>query len=269
MLGSGTCTPTCEAYKIQPSLSAKLELDARFDSIFTTRTTFETLNQTLKRLHKNKSELLLVLERPDVPLHTNGSEGDIRDYVKKRKVSGGTRSDLGRRCRDTFASLKKTCRKQGISFWLYPQRPSVTNQRHPAATRPHPPASIRLGVARAGPALPRVIENLQVFDAFVEASPVSVMARGLAERLLDARKLDAWFENVDTTQYTRDLPFSAVFSLMSQVVCGSQKSLNAAYQSAKEEVPTSIVSVYSKLKGMRGRDLGGSWCATRRVKRRG
>jgi len=107
------------AYKIQPSLSAKLELDARFDSIFTTRTTFETLNQTLKRLRNNKSELLLVLQRPDVPLHTNGSEGDIRDYVKKRKVSGGTRSDLGRRCRDTFASLKKTCRKHGISFWLY------------------------------------------------------------------------------------------------------------------------------------------------------
>ncbi|AGX86290.1 hypothetical protein Cenrod_0157 [Candidatus Symbiobacter mobilis CR] len=38
---------------------------------------------------------------------------------KKRKVSGGTRSDLGRQCRDTFASLTKTCRKQGISFWRY------------------------------------------------------------------------------------------------------------------------------------------------------
>ena len=74
----------------------------------------------------------------------------------------------------------------------------------------------------------------KVFDAFVEASPVSVMARGLAERLLDARALDAWFENVDTVQYTRELPFSAVFSLMSQVVCGSQKSINAAYQAAKD-----------------------------------
>jgi CheY-like chemotaxis protein len=52
-------------------------------------------------------------------LHTNGSETDIRDYVKKRKVSGGTRSDEGRRCRDTFASLKKTCRKLGISFWHF------------------------------------------------------------------------------------------------------------------------------------------------------
>jgi hypothetical protein len=37
--------------------------------------------------------LLLVLERLDVPRHAHGSEGDIRDYVNKKKVSGGTRSD--------------------------------------------------------------------------------------------------------------------------------------------------------------------------------
>jgi hypothetical protein len=52
-------------------------------------------------------------------LHNNLSESDIRDYVKKRKISGSTRSSSGRRCRDTFASLKKTCRKNGLSFWQY------------------------------------------------------------------------------------------------------------------------------------------------------
>ncbi len=61
----------------------------------------------------------MVLDRPEILLHTNGNETDIRDYVKKRKVSGGTRSDESRRCRDTFASLKKTCRKLNISFWHY------------------------------------------------------------------------------------------------------------------------------------------------------
>ncbi len=82
----------------------------------------------LRRIHKNKSELLLVLERPEVPLHTNGSERDIRDQVKKQKISGGTRSELGRQCRDTFSSLKKTCRKLGISFWNYlTDRISYTN----------------------------------------------------------------------------------------------------------------------------------------------
>lgn len=61
----------------------------------------------------------MVLVRPDIPLHNNLSERDIREYVIKRKISGSTRSSEGRRCRDTFASLKKTCQKQGISFWDY------------------------------------------------------------------------------------------------------------------------------------------------------
>ena len=62
-----------------------------------------------------------MLDRPEIPLHNNLSENDIRDYVKKRRISAGTRSDLGRRCRDTFLSLKKTCRKLGVSFWEYLQ----------------------------------------------------------------------------------------------------------------------------------------------------
>jgi hypothetical protein len=108
-----------KAYRRDPDPALAPTLTARFEAIFTQRTSFATLNQTLKRLHAHKEKLLLVLKRPDIVLHTNGSEGDIRDHVKWRKISGGTRSDLGRRCRDGFASLKKTCRKLGISFWDY------------------------------------------------------------------------------------------------------------------------------------------------------
>jgi len=108
-----------KAYQRNPEPAQVPILEARFDAIFTQRTSFETLNQTLKRLQAHKGELLLVLKRPDIPLHTNGSEGDIRGFVKWRKISGGTRSNLGRRCRDTFASLKITSRKLGISFWDY------------------------------------------------------------------------------------------------------------------------------------------------------
>ena len=59
------------------------------------------------------------LKRPEIPLQNNLSENDIRDYVKKRKISATTRSDTGRDARDTFLSLKKTCQKLGISFWKY------------------------------------------------------------------------------------------------------------------------------------------------------
>ncbi len=106
-------------YKENPCSTFKKELEEQFDQLFTTRTCFVSLNLALQRIYKNKSELLLVLQRPEIPLHNNLSENDIRGYVKKRKISGGTRSEVGRRCRDTFSSLKKTCRKLGISFWDY------------------------------------------------------------------------------------------------------------------------------------------------------
>jgi Transposase IS66 family len=106
-------------YRQHPTAKRKRELARRFDTVFIQKTRYATLDRLLRRIHMNKSELLLVLERPEVPLHTNGSERDIRDQVKKRKISGGTRSKLGRQCRDTFSSLKTTCRKLGISFWDY------------------------------------------------------------------------------------------------------------------------------------------------------
>jgi hypothetical protein len=106
-------------YKKNPKLKEKKRLEKMFDKIFSSKTASATLNTVLKRIYKNKSELLLVLERPDIPLHNNGAENAIREYVKKRKISGSTRSESGRRCRDTFTSLKKTCRKLGLSFWQY------------------------------------------------------------------------------------------------------------------------------------------------------
>ncbi|WP_207385681.1 IS66 family transposase [Legionella anisa] len=106
-------------YKNSPNEEEKIIITKRFDDLCTTKTEYYSLNQVLKRLYKNKDELLLVLERPDIPLHNNLSERDIREYVKRRKISGSTRSDEGRRCRDTFASLKKTALKIGVSFWDY------------------------------------------------------------------------------------------------------------------------------------------------------
>lgn len=108
-------------YKENSNLSAKKRLSDKFDEIFTRKTATATLNNALQRIYNNKSELLLVLERPDIPLHNNSAENAIREYVKKRKISGSTRSETGRQCRDTFTSLKKTCRKLGISFWQYLQ----------------------------------------------------------------------------------------------------------------------------------------------------
>jgi hypothetical protein len=108
-----------KAYRADPTPRRRGELRARFNRIFSRRTGFATLDRLLARLHANKDELLMVLDRPEIPLHTNGSENDIRCQVTKRKVSGGTRSDVGRDCRDAFLGLAKTCAKLRISFWDY------------------------------------------------------------------------------------------------------------------------------------------------------
>ena len=108
-----------KAYRVKPSQHRSLALRARFDRIFLRRTGFVTLDRLLQRLHANKAELLMVLDRPETPLHTNGSENDIRCYVTRRKVSAGTRSDVGRDCRDAFLSLSKTCDKLGVAVWDY------------------------------------------------------------------------------------------------------------------------------------------------------
>ena len=108
-----------KAYRRDPTPARRAALRTRFDRIFKRRTGFATLDRLLARLHANKAELLMVLDRPEIPLHTNGSENDIRGQVTKRKVSGGTRSDAGRDCRDAFLGIAKTCAKLGISFWDY------------------------------------------------------------------------------------------------------------------------------------------------------
>jgi hypothetical protein len=110
-----------KAYRTQPDAVQRPVVEARFDGLVEQRTGYPSIDGPLKEMRDHKADLLRVLERPEVPLHNNGMESDIREFVKRRKISGGTRSAAGRRCRDTFASLKKTCRKLGIRFWDYLQ----------------------------------------------------------------------------------------------------------------------------------------------------
>jgi hypothetical protein len=110
-----------KSYRIQPDETQRPVLQARFDALVEQHTGYPSIDGVLKEMRDHKADLLRVLERPEVPLHNNAMESDIREFVKRRKISGGTRNDAGRRCRDTFASLKKTCRKLGVCFWQYLQ----------------------------------------------------------------------------------------------------------------------------------------------------
>lgn len=121
-------------YQRKPSRRAAHALEIRFDRIFSIRTGYGDLDKLLSRLKRRKVELLRVLERPETPLNTNASERDLRGFVIKRKISGGTVSRDGRQARDSMLGLMKTCQKLGLSFWHY--------------------LGDRLGIATSHPAIP-------------------------------------------------------------------------------------------------------------------
>jgi hypothetical protein len=107
-------------YKLAPSPEKAERLRAQFDRIFNrSKTGYATLDSLLRRLFRLKDDLLRVLDHPHIPLNTNASENDIRVFVTKRKISGGTVSDRGRDARDVMLGLAKTCRKLKIPFFDY------------------------------------------------------------------------------------------------------------------------------------------------------
>jgi hypothetical protein len=109
-------------YKGVSSLAQKrrrAKLEKRFDEMCEGVENFAALNYAFEDLRKKKEEMLLVLKYPITSLHNNSTEGQIREYAKRRKISGSTRSDKGRKSRDVFTSLKKTCKKLGVNFWDY------------------------------------------------------------------------------------------------------------------------------------------------------
>ena len=109
-----------KAFQAQPTSQERERLEERFEEIFGQRYPHHYgLNLVMQQFCAHKNELLRVLDFPQLPLHTNAAENDIREYVTRRKISGGTRHDNGRMARDTFTGLKKTCRKLALSFWQY------------------------------------------------------------------------------------------------------------------------------------------------------
>lgn len=99
-----------KAYRETPTPAEREVIETEFDQLCSTKTQYPELNDALGKLGSKRDPFLKVLEHPHLPLYNNLSENDIREYARLRKISSGTRSDQGQRCRDTFLSLKKTCR---------------------------------------------------------------------------------------------------------------------------------------------------------------
>lgn len=90
----------------------------------------------------------------------------------------------------------------------------------------------------------------KLFQPFIENRPICVMARGVLQNLLNSERIDRLFAQTAKVQYTRELLFSAVVDLMSQVVLGVHPSVHAAYQAQAEKLGVSDQAVYDKLNRM-------------------
>lgn len=110
-----------KTYKENPNRETREGIEKQFDDIFQKKTSSGVLNHQLDKTYEKKQELLRVLQRPETFLHNNSSETCARSAKIKLKISGGTRSEMGKTVRDTFLSLKQTCLKLGVNFMFFLQ----------------------------------------------------------------------------------------------------------------------------------------------------
>jgi uncharacterized small protein (DUF1192 family) len=108
-----------KAYAAAPTSELKQELSASFDDLFSCVTGYGELDRRIALTLQKKRELLLVLDFPEVPLDNNEAERAVREYVIKRKISNGTRTNDGTRAWEVFLSLVDTCRKNDVNFYDY------------------------------------------------------------------------------------------------------------------------------------------------------
>lgn len=97
----------------------KEEVHCLYDELVSMRSMSPGINEVIASFKKYREEMLKALEHPDLPLHNNDSEGDIRGVAKRRNISGSTKSEEGKNFRDGIITLKQTCARLGISFMEY------------------------------------------------------------------------------------------------------------------------------------------------------
>lgn len=89
-----------------------------------------------------------------------------------------------------------------------------------------------------------------VLERFKRKSAITVMAQMGMARALDAKWIDALFEQHSSSQYTRELLFSTTVDLMSLVSLGLSPSVHAAAKSMGDQLNVAVQSVYNKLNGI-------------------
>ena len=108
-----------KAYKLNPCEELSQSLSDEFDELFSQITGYDILDERIELTKAKKSQLLLVLEFPEIPLHNNLSENGVREFVVKRKISSGTKNQKGSTAWENYMTISATCKKLKVSFYQY------------------------------------------------------------------------------------------------------------------------------------------------------
>ena len=106
-------------FKESPTPEEAEALSAEFNELFSTKTGYPALDDRITKTAGKKSELLMALKHPEVPLHNNESELGARSQVRKRDVSLHTMTEDGTKANDTFLTIVETAKKLGVSAYDY------------------------------------------------------------------------------------------------------------------------------------------------------
>jgi len=106
-------------YKTNPNPKLSEKLSEKFDVLFSVKTSYFQLNQCIENSLKKKQKLLLVLKRPEIPLHNNLAELGARRQVRKRDISLHTMTTDGTRCQDAFMTITQTAIQLGVDVFKY------------------------------------------------------------------------------------------------------------------------------------------------------
>lgn len=106
-------------YKEHPNLAAKECILEKFDNLFTAKTHYNDLDERISKTFAKKNELLLVLDKPYLPLHNNPAEREVRVEKRKQDISFQTRTIPGTRIKDAGMTIVQTAKKLGVNCYEY------------------------------------------------------------------------------------------------------------------------------------------------------
>ena len=106
-------------YKEEPTQEKKIELNNKFDDIFSQKTGYKDLDRQIARTLEKKEQLLLVLSYPWLPIHNNPAELAARFQARNRDIHYHTMSSDGTEIKDTLATITMTAKKLSVNVFNY------------------------------------------------------------------------------------------------------------------------------------------------------